>query len=77
LIEIKLGYVFVISIVAVFIILHNWSKINQNQKKEKWTFVTLTMAGWLLSVLLVYFPDIPGPSNLIDKLFKPLATLLE
>ncbi|MFS0815310.1 hypothetical protein [Peribacillus phoenicis] len=51
--------------------------MNKNQKKEKRAFVTLTMAGWLLAVLLVFFPDMPGPTHLMDMIFKPLGKLLE
>lgn len=52
---------FGITVVAILMTLYEWQKMNKNQKKEKRVFVTLTMAGWLLAVLLVFFPDMPGP----------------
>ncbi|WP_408011325.1 hypothetical protein ACJROX_14055 [Pseudalkalibacillus sp. A8] len=73
----NLASVFGITVVVILITLIEWPKMNKNQKKEKWAFVTLTMSGWLLAVLLVYFPDMPGPTNLIDMIFKPLGKLLQ
>jgi multisubunit Na+/H+ antiporter MnhB subunit len=73
----NLASVFGITVVAILITLYEWPKMNKNQKKEKWTFVTLTIAGWLLAVLLVFFPDMPGPTHLIDMIFKPLGKLLQ
>lgn len=68
---------FGITVVAILMTLYEWQKMNKNQKKEKRVFVTLTMAGWLLAVLLVFFPDMPGPTHLMDVIFKPLGKLLE
>jgi len=33
--------------------------------------------GWLLAILLLFFPDMPGPTQMIEKLFKPLGKMLE
>ncbi|MBD8588078.1 hypothetical protein IFT92_09665 [Peribacillus simplex] len=71
------AFVFGITVVAILMTLYEWQKMNKNQKKEKRAFVTLTMAGWLLAVLLVFFPDMPGPTHLMDVIFKPLGKLLE
>ncbi|ASN05765.1 hypothetical protein [Virgibacillus necropolis] len=73
----NLAFVFGITVVVVLITLYEWPKINRDQKKEKAAFVTLTGAGWLLAVLLVFFPDIPGPTDLIDAVFRPLGKFLE
>jgi multisubunit Na+/H+ antiporter MnhB subunit len=73
----NLASVFGITLVAILITLYEWPKMKKNQKKEKWTFVILTIAGWLLAVLLVFFPDMPGPTHFIDMIFKPLGKLLQ
>ncbi|WP_141430429.1 hypothetical protein [Bacillus sp. 03113] len=62
---------------AVVLTFYEWPKMNPNQKKEKVTFVTLTTLGWLLAVLLLFFPNMPGPTQLLDYIFKPLSKLLE
>lgn len=73
----KFATILGITVVLILMALYEWPKMNKNQKKEKWTFIVLTMAGGLLAVLLVFFPSMPGPPNLIDTLFKPLGKLLE
>ncbi|PGY12943.1 hypothetical protein [Bacillus sp. AFS031507] len=66
-----------ITICMILIALFEWPKMSRNQKKEKAAFVTITAMGWLLAILLLFFPDMPGPTQLIDKLFKPLGQIIE
>ncbi|WP_416827808.1 hypothetical protein [Ectobacillus polymachus] len=65
-----------ITIFLLLIILYEWPKIGINHKKEKISLVTITVIGWLLSILLLFFPDMPGPTQMIEMLFKPLDKLL-
>ncbi len=71
------GVVFVATLAVALIIFFVWPSINQKQKKEKVTFITLTIMGWLLAILLVFFPELPGPTQMIDKIFSPLGKLME
>ncbi|GAX91386.1 hypothetical protein [Effusibacillus lacus] len=73
----KWGAILGVTLIAGLMALYEWPKIGQNQKREKVVFVTLTAMGWVLAVLLVFFPDIPGPTQLIDAIFKPLGQILE
>ncbi|WP_227938968.1 hypothetical protein [Alkalihalobacillus deserti] len=66
-----------ITIVIVLMFLYEWPKINQTQKKEKYTFVVLSAMSWILAVLLLFFPEMPGPTELVDQIFKPLGKMLE
>ncbi|MDN4073171.1 hypothetical protein [Fictibacillus terranigra] len=66
-----------ITIVVVLLTFYEWPKMDQHQKKEKKAFVTITAMGWLLAILLLFFPDLPGPTQMIDSLFSPLGKLLE
>lgn len=66
-----------ITVCVVLIFLYEWPKMDRNQKKEKAAFVILTTMGWLLAILLLFFPDMPGPTQMIDMLFKPLSKMLE
>jgi hypothetical protein len=66
-----------ITVCVVLIFLYEWPKMDRNQKKEKAAFVLLTTMGWLLAILLLFFPDMPGPTQMIDMLFKPLGKMLE
>ncbi|SDM84368.1 hypothetical protein SAMN04488137_2201 [Fictibacillus solisalsi] len=62
---------------VVLLILYEWPKMGQHQKKEKTAFVTITAMGWLLAILLLFFPDLQGPTQMIEQLFKPLGKMLE
>ncbi len=69
----KLASIFGIIVVLILIALFEWAKMKKNQKREKWTLVILIMAGGLIASLLVFFPDMPGPTQLIEMIFKPLG----
>jgi len=71
------GTLFGITLITVCIFLFDWPKIEHKQKKEKITLIVLTAFGWCLAVLLVYQPDLPGPTQFIDTVFKPLGKMLE
>ncbi|WHY88641.1 hypothetical protein QNH39_12720 [Neobacillus novalis] len=66
-----------ISILVFLILLLEWRKLYPNQKKEKRLLVTLTAISLLLAILLLYFPEIPGPTQMISSLFFPLGKMLK
>ncbi|HLS08425.1 hypothetical protein [Lentibacillus sp.] len=72
----KIAVVLLIIVVTALITLYEWPKINENLKKEKRAFIVLIMAGVLLATLLTYFPAMPGPTELIEWVFKPFSSLL-
>lgn len=65
-----------ILIIAILITLYEWPKFKKNQNKEKKAFAVLLLTSVTLSIVLLYFPDIPGPTELIDTIFKPFGDLL-
>lgn len=71
------GAVFGITVLVACMVLFEWPTMNPKQKKEKATFIGLTAMGWLLGVLLVFFPDLPGPTQLLETILKPLGKMLE
>ncbi|MDB5055483.1 MAG: hypothetical protein JWM44_3533 [Bacilli bacterium] len=73
----KWGAVFAIVIIAILMTLFEWPKINQNQKKEKVAFMIVTGIGCLLAFLLIIYPEMPGPTQLVESIYKPLGKLLE
>lgn len=73
----KWGTVLGVTLVVILMALYEWPRLNKNQKKEKIAFVTLTAMGWLLAVLLAFFPDMPGPTQMVDTIFKPFGKILE
>ncbi|MBB5172289.1 hypothetical protein [Texcoconibacillus texcoconensis] len=66
-----------ITLLVGLIALYEWPKINPEQKKEKKAFVVLSVIGWGLALLLVYFPNIAGPNDLIDFIYQPITKMME
>ncbi|SFJ70882.1 hypothetical protein [Thermoflavimicrobium dichotomicum] len=66
-----------ITVLVVLISGYHWKKIKENERKDKVTFAVLIGVGWILFVLLIFFPDMPGPTQLIQTIFQPLGKLLE
>jgi multisubunit Na+/H+ antiporter MnhB subunit len=73
----RFGPFFGSTIIVICMILFQWPKLNHDQKKEKTAFIVLTGLGWLLINFLFIFPNTPGPTEIIDFLYKPLGKLLE
>ncbi|WP_077325183.1 hypothetical protein [Virgibacillus siamensis] len=73
----KLVILFGIIVVTVLVTLYTWPKIAKDQHKEKRSYIVLMLCGFVLSVLLMYFPKLPGPTELIDWIFEPMARVLE
>lgn len=69
-------FVLGITILILVMYLYEWPKIEKKQKKEKRSFVVLTIIGWLLAILLVFFPDLPGPIHFLREIYKPLEKWL-
>lgn len=73
----KWGAIFGISLIIICIVVFQWPKMNQCQKKEKAALISLSVIGWILAILLLLFPNMSGPTQLIDAIFNPLGKLLE
>ncbi len=71
----RLISVLIVIVVTILITIYEWPKIDKNLKKEKRVFVLLTIGGVLLAVFLVYIPEMPGPTELVDWILGPLAIL--
>lgn len=74
-----MNLVVMLGIVAVMglMSLYEWPKMKPQQKREKIAFTLLTVSGGVLAALLYFVPDMPGPTELIDILYKPLGAVLE
>ncbi|UOF89276.1 hypothetical protein LSG31_15380 [Fodinisporobacter ferrooxydans] len=72
----KIGSVVGITVFVCLMALFQWPKMDQHPKKDKIAFVTLTAIGWILALLLIYFPDMPGPNKMVGAIFKPLEWLI-
>ncbi|WP_027415716.1 hypothetical protein [Aneurinibacillus terranovensis] len=65
-----------ITVVLVFMTIYEWPKMKGQMKKEKIAFAALTMLGGGLAFLLVFYPEMPGPTQWIDAIYKPLGKFI-
>lgn len=66
-----------ITVVLVFMTVLEWPKMKRHMKKEKIAFAAFIILGGVLAVLLVFFPEMPGPTQWIEAIYKPLGIVLE
>jgi hypothetical protein len=45
--------------------------------KEKAAFATIALIFCALACLLVVYPELPGPTELVNAIYRPLGNLLE
>jgi len=64
-------------VVVVLIFLLELPRFRRAEKKEKATFLVLLALGMALAVVLLYFPDVPGPTQLVHYIFEPLARVFK
>jgi multisubunit Na+/H+ antiporter MnhB subunit len=62
-----------ITAVLVLMTLYEWPKMKGQMKREKIAFSALTILGGALAFLLVFYPEMPGPTQWIDAIYKPLG----
>lgn len=65
-----IGYSFLIICIIMF-------QLSKTNKKEKAALVSLSLLGWVLATLLLFVHELPGPTQLVDYIFKPLGKLIE
>jgi hypothetical protein len=73
----KAGEIIGITLLVVVIFLWDWPKLSRQPPTLRTAFIAVTVLGWVLAVLLVFFPELPGPTQLVDTIFKPLGKTLE
>lgn len=65
-----------ITLIVLVIFLFEWLKI-KHLWKEKVSFSTIMILGYILAVTLVFYPDLPGPTQVLEVIYKPFAKILE
>lgn len=61
---------------SLLIIAFQWKWVRRSQSKEKAVYFVLLTAAWILAILLYAFPNLPGPSQLVNAVFGPLGSYL-
>jgi len=65
-----------VSLVVAMIVRFEWLRLNQGLIRERIMLIILAAIGWIAALLVIIFPEMPGPIMLIDWLYRPLAGLL-
>ncbi|PFN79144.1 hypothetical protein COJ85_30860 [Bacillus sp. AFS076308] len=73
----KWGTILGCTALIIVIILFQSSRLKKKQVKEKAALLTLSILGWMLAILMLFFPDMPGPTQFIDWIYRPLGELLK
>ena len=73
----KAGFMLGTLVLAALIFLYEWPRINRTQKKEKVVFIVLLSLGTILAIVLIWNPDLPGPTQMVDYIYKPLGRMME
>lgn len=71
------GAIISITFIVALILLYEWQTFRQLQQKDKFAFFGLLSIGWLLGIVLVFYPELPSPAKLMEALFGPLGKILE
>ncbi|WP_134700865.1 hypothetical protein [Ammoniphilus sp. YIM 78166] len=71
------GAILGMTFIVAFILLYEWQTLRQLKQKDKFAFLSLLSMGWLLGIVLVFYPDLPSPAKLMEALFGPLGKILE
>lgn len=73
----RIGAILFITLLAGLIIWFEWSQLKANGKKEKIVVFVITGMAYTVALLKMYFPHLPGPTELLEVIYKPLSKLLE
>ncbi|MGG1253365.1 hypothetical protein ABE205_24670 [Brevibacillus agri] len=71
----KWGQIVTMSAFACILFAFEWPRLSRLPGRDKVSFITLLFTGWVLSLLDL--PNLPGPTTLINAIFKPLGQFLE
>lgn len=64
-------------LLVLAMILYQWPKLRQHQKRDKIAFLSLSILGWILAILLIFFPNLPGPTQVVSWMYETPGKFLE
>lgn len=66
----KIGRVIGVTVILGLIFLAGRPKLKQSGKSVRIAFFTLMAIDWMLAVALIFFPELPGPGQFVDFIYK-------
>jgi multisubunit Na+/H+ antiporter MnhB subunit len=73
----KIVFILGTLVLVALIFLYEWPRINRTQKKEKVVFIVLLSLGTILAIVLIWNPNLPGPTQMVDYIYQPLGRIME
>lgn len=68
-----IGKILAVTAVSLLIIGFEWPKISPEHKKERAALLVSAALAWGLWLVLILFPNLPGPTELMEKWMRPLV----
>ncbi|GAA4863768.1 hypothetical protein GCM10023310_49090 [Paenibacillus vulneris] len=66
-----------VTCVTALMVWAEWRGLEFDCKRERAALIAIAAAGWLVAVLVLVFPNMPGPIELFNNILKPLASGLK
>jgi len=66
-------YIVGVTIIACAIVWAEWRELENSGKKERSALLAIAALAWLAAVLVLLFPNMPGPVELLNFICKPLT----
>lgn len=66
-----------ISLVAFLMTGYEWQMLRASHWKTRAAYAAILFASWFIAILLVHNPAMPGTTQVLLKIFKPLSSLLK
>jgi 4-amino-4-deoxy-L-arabinose transferase-like glycosyltransferase len=74
---VNVGATIAMMVLSYFIVYVSWKPLKKKQKKEKVAVVGITLFGLVSGIWLLYNPNLPSPTRIIELIFDPIRYLLE
>ncbi|EFM09081.1 conserved hypothetical protein [Paenibacillus curdlanolyticus YK9] len=72
--NISLNSLFALVVAGIAMVAYDWRSMKDIRTKA--VYLVLFGCGFTLSVTLLFYPELPGPSDLLRPIFAPAAKLL-
>jgi len=64
-----------VTLLVAAVFLYDYPRLRSGSRKEKAVFVIMAMTGWGLALLIMLFPELPGPTEMINYVTKPIWSI--
>ncbi|MED4582401.1 hypothetical protein P9578_06330 [Brevibacillus choshinensis] len=73
----KWGGILGISFIVAMMTWYEWSSLRVSHWKTKVAYTTLLVTGWVIAILLIHNPYLPGATQVFMKMYDPISTFLK